>query len=109
EDVEIRYVVPTSNERAPPPFCQLRTDYLDGLPGREGRGQHPPPDAAAQHVEDRVVDHPIGVQARTPPPPGRGQDGRDQAPGRVVDVAGVAHRVGWGVPWGRRCSHAWAP
>jgi site-specific DNA recombinase len=32
EDIEIRYVVPFSSDPSPPPFCQLRTDYLDGLP-----------------------------------------------------------------------------
>jgi site-specific DNA recombinase len=35
EEVEIRYVVPTSPEGPHQPFCHLRTDYLDGLPGRE--------------------------------------------------------------------------
>ncbi len=33
EEVEIRYVVPTSLEGPHHPFCHLRTDYLDGLPG----------------------------------------------------------------------------
>jgi site-specific DNA recombinase len=33
EEVEIRYVVPTSPEGPHQPFCQLRTDYLGGLPG----------------------------------------------------------------------------
>jgi site-specific DNA recombinase len=35
EEVEIRYVVPTSPEGPHHPFCHLRTDYLDSLPGRE--------------------------------------------------------------------------
>jgi site-specific DNA recombinase len=35
EEVEIRYVVPTSPEGPHHPFCHLRSDYLDGLPGRE--------------------------------------------------------------------------
>ncbi|CAA9467810.1 MAG: hypothetical protein AVDCRST_MAG58-3700 [uncultured Rubrobacteraceae bacterium] len=35
EEVEIRYVLPTSPEGPHQPFCHLRTDYLDGLPGRE--------------------------------------------------------------------------
>ena len=35
EEVEIRYVVPTSPEGPHQPFCHLRTDYLDGLPGWE--------------------------------------------------------------------------
>ena len=33
EEVEIRYVIPTSPEGPHLPFCHLRTDYLDGLPG----------------------------------------------------------------------------
>jgi site-specific DNA recombinase len=32
EEVEIRYVVPTSPEGPHQPFCHLRTDYLDGGP-----------------------------------------------------------------------------
>ena len=35
EEVEIRYVIPTSPEGPHLPFCHLRTDYLDGFPGRE--------------------------------------------------------------------------
>jgi site-specific DNA recombinase len=35
EEVEIRYVVPTSPDGPHQPFCHLRTDYLDDLPGRE--------------------------------------------------------------------------
>jgi site-specific DNA recombinase len=35
EEVEIRYVVPTSPEGPHQPFCHLRTDYLDGFPRRE--------------------------------------------------------------------------
>jgi site-specific DNA recombinase len=33
EEVEIRYVVPTSPEGPHRPFCHLCTDYLDSLPG----------------------------------------------------------------------------
>jgi len=32
EEVEIRYVVPTSPEEPHQPFCYLRTDYLPLLP-----------------------------------------------------------------------------
>ena len=35
EEVEIRYVVPTSPEGPHHPFCHLRSDYLDGGPRRE--------------------------------------------------------------------------
>ena len=41
EEVEIRYVIPTSPEGPHLPFCHLRTDYLDGHPPREvGRHRH---------------------------------------------------------------------
>jgi hypothetical protein len=50
EDVEVRYVVPTSPNPPHQPFCQLRTDYLDALPGRQVMGKHPPGDAATEHV-----------------------------------------------------------
>ena len=33
EEVEIRHVVPTCREGPHEPFCHLRKDYLDGLPG----------------------------------------------------------------------------
>jgi site-specific DNA recombinase len=38
EEVEIRYVVPTSPEGPHQPFCQLRTDYLPSLPPWANRG-----------------------------------------------------------------------
>jgi site-specific DNA recombinase len=34
DQVEIRYVVPTSPNHARVPFCQLRTNYLDRVPVR---------------------------------------------------------------------------
>jgi site-specific DNA recombinase len=58
EEVEIRYVVPTSPEGPHQPFCQLRTDYLDGSPRRELSGQKSPGAAALQDVEDGVEDSP---------------------------------------------------
>jgi hypothetical protein len=39
EEVEIRYVIPTSPNGPYQPFCHLRTDYLDGLPRREVAGK----------------------------------------------------------------------
>jgi site-specific DNA recombinase len=39
EEVEIRYVIPTSPEGPHQPFCHLRTDYLDSLPRREVMGK----------------------------------------------------------------------
>src|ERR671910_964225 len=56
EEVEIRYVVPTSPEGPHQPFCHLRTDYLDGLPRREVVGQKPPRASALQDVEDGLED-----------------------------------------------------
>ncbi|MBA3701884.1 MAG: recombinase family protein [Rubrobacteraceae bacterium] len=56
EEVEIRYVVPTSSDGPHQPFCHLRTDYLDGLPGREVVWQQSPGTAAANHIEDGVED-----------------------------------------------------
>jgi site-specific DNA recombinase len=56
EELEIRYVVPTSPEGPHQPFCHLRTDYLDGLPRRELMRQQPPGAAAPQDVEDGVCD-----------------------------------------------------
>jgi hypothetical protein len=52
--VEIRYVIPTSPNGPYQPFCHLRTDYLDSLPGREVVGQKPPGTSAADDVEDSV-------------------------------------------------------
>ena len=56
EEVEIRYVVPTSPEGPHQPFCHLRTDYLDGGPPREVVGQEPPLATALQEVEDGIQD-----------------------------------------------------
>src|SRR5919112_1687212 len=48
EEVEIRYVIPTSPDGPHQPFCHLRTDYLDGLPGRVLPWEHPPGTSRAQ-------------------------------------------------------------
>ena len=55
-DVEIRYVIPTGPDGERGPFCRLRTDYLHGAPGREGRRrrQVPPLTAGAQEVEQAI-------------------------------------------------------
>ena len=39
EEIEIRYVVPTSPEGPHLSFCHLRTDYLDGRPSRKVVGK----------------------------------------------------------------------
>jgi site-specific DNA recombinase len=54
EEVEIRYVVPTSTNISQVPFCQLRTNYLHRLPGRVLVRQGAPLAASADHVEDAV-------------------------------------------------------
>jgi hypothetical protein len=56
EEVEIRYVIPTSSDGPHQPFCHLRTDYLDGFPRREVVEQEPPSTSAADDVEDGVED-----------------------------------------------------
>jgi site-specific DNA recombinase len=56
EEVEIRYVIPTSPEGPHLPFCHLRTDYQDSLPGRILPGQHAPRAAAPQQVEHGIRD-----------------------------------------------------
>ena len=56
EEVEIRYVVPTSLEGPHHPFCHLRTDYLDSLPRRELMWQQAPSTATARDVEDGLKD-----------------------------------------------------
>jgi hypothetical protein len=54
EDVEIRYVIPTSPNPSHQPFCQLRSDYLDCLPRRELLGQEAPGNPSPKNVEDAV-------------------------------------------------------
>jgi len=56
EEVEIRYVIPTSPEGPHQPFCQLRTDYLDGGPPGEVVREQAPLATALQKVEDGVQD-----------------------------------------------------
>jgi site-specific DNA recombinase len=48
EEVEIRYVIPTSPEGPHLPFCHLRTDYLDGFPRRNPMWQQAPGTATAE-------------------------------------------------------------
>jgi site-specific DNA recombinase len=54
DEVEIRYVVPTSPDPSSIPFCLLRTDYLHRRPRRELARQQAPSAARPQDVEDRV-------------------------------------------------------
>ena len=72
EEVEIRYVVPTSPEGPHQPFCHLRTDYLDGLPRRELMWQQAPGTAAFEDVEDGVEN----LAQRVHPGPSGGLWGR---------------------------------
>ena len=64
-EVEIRYVVPTSPDGPHQPFCHLRTDYLDGFPGRKVVGQQSPGTATTHDdVEDGLEDLAQGVYGR---------------------------------------------
>ena len=96
EEVEIRYVVPTSPDGPHQPFCHLRTDYLDGLPGRELVGQEPPSAAAAHHVEDGVQELAGSVSARTAAGLGFGDERLEDAPFLVGEVGGVGSSGGHG-------------
>jgi site-specific DNA recombinase len=51
EEVQIRYVVPTSLDGPHQPFCQSPTDYLNRLPGQEVVGQKAPGAAATRYIE----------------------------------------------------------
>ena len=86
EEVEIRYVVPTSPEGPHHPFCHLRTDYLDGLPGREVVGQQAPGAAATQDVENGVEDLAGVVDLGTPGGLGGGQVVFEATPFGVGEV-----------------------
>jgi site-specific DNA recombinase len=66
EEVEIRYVVPTSPDGPHQPFCHLRTDYLDGLPGRKVVRQQAPGTATTEHLEDSVKDLAQGMYSGRP-------------------------------------------
>ncbi len=86
EEVEIRYVVPTSPEGPHHPFCHLRTDYLDGLPGREVVGQQASGAAATQDVENGVEDLAGVVDLGTPGGLGGGQVVFEATPFGVGEV-----------------------
>src|SRR5215213_2605426 len=66
EEVEIRYVIPTSPNGPYQPFCHLRTDYLDGLPRRKVVGQKPPGTATTEHIEDSAKNLAGKVHSRSP-------------------------------------------
>jgi hypothetical protein len=90
EDVEVRYVVPTSPTPPHQPFCQLRTDYLHRLPGREVLRQEAPGNAAAEHLEDAVHHlsevHSTGMVPRL----GRWDQRLQDSPLPVGQVTGVS-------------------
>ncbi|MBA2616927.1 MAG: recombinase family protein [Rubrobacter sp.] len=93
EEVEIRYVVPTSPEGPHQPFCHLRTDYLDRLPGRILARQHPPRTPAPKQVKDGVRDVPLRPLRRTATLFGRGEQRFEDGPLLVGEVGRVAR---WG-------------
>ena len=66
EEVEIRYVVPTSPDGPHHPFCHLRTDYQDSFPGRKVVGQQSPCTTTTDYIEDGVEDLAQRVNSGTP-------------------------------------------
>ena len=92
-DVEIRYVIPTGPDGERESFCRLRTDYLHGAPGREGRRGWPvPPLAAGAHEVEEAVQQVPHVRASRPPSRPGGRDQRFQEPELIVRqcLAGAA-------------------
>ena len=92
-DVEIRYVIPTGPDGERESFCRLRTDYLHGAPGREGRRGWPvPPLAAGAHEVEEAVQQVPHVRASRPPSRPGGRDQRFQEPELIVrqGLAGAA-------------------
>jgi site-specific DNA recombinase len=86
EEVEIRYVVPTSSDGPHQPFCHLRTDYLDCFPWREVLRQQSPGTAALEHIEDGLEDLAQAMEARTPVGFGSGKVGLQAAPFGIGEV-----------------------
>jgi len=86
EEVEIRYVIPTDPSSEQVRFCHLRSDYLDGLPGRELVGKKPPGAAAAENVEDGVEDLAQRVEPGTAESLRNWQVGLDESPFSVGEV-----------------------
>jgi len=90
EEIEIRYVVPTSPEGPHLSFCHLRTDYLDGLPRRELIRQESPSTATLEDVKDSVEDLADGVDPRSSSLVGRRNVGLDAFPFGVGQIGQVA-------------------
>jgi hypothetical protein len=75
------HVVPTSPEGPHEPFCHLRTDYLDGLPGVRSHAG-----AATHHVEDGVENLTHGTYPRATGSLGNWEMGLDKGPLSVGEV-----------------------
>jgi site-specific DNA recombinase len=92
DQVEIRYVVPTSPNHAHVPFCQLRTNYLARLPRPVPLGEVPP-GCTRPNLPQDAVDHSsvVGPLLATPPP--SRQQRRDPRPGPVGQFAAPDHNL----------------
>jgi hypothetical protein len=96
EDVEIRYVVPTSPNPPYQPFCQLRTDYLDRLPMRKFVGKEPPLAAGTSHLLDGVHNLLQWMQPRSASWLGWGQEWHLALPlsvGQVCQIRSSFHNL----------------
>jgi hypothetical protein len=106
EEVEIRYVVPTSPEGPHYPFCHLRTDYLPLLQGvahRRHVGAHPLHLARANPSAGRSASEPERGHLRQPVGEDhrkrgtRGYDGAKKVNGRkrhlLVDTGGLVMKA----------------
>ena len=88
-DVEIRYVIPTTPRSEQVRFCHLRTDHLDGLPGRVLARHVTPRAARAQDVEDAIEDQAHIRVAWAAAGLGRRDETFDTLPFSVGEVAWV--------------------
>src|SRR5919107_5341943 len=77
----------------------------NGALGRQGGGQQPPGNAAAQHVEDRIQDLPGGPATWAASDTGLGQERRDQRPFGVTQIGFVSQAVAAILPPGGRGPH----
>ena len=93
DQVEIRYVLPTSPDGTPTPFCQLRKDHLDGPPGPGGLDQGGEGDVPGRvaPVVGQFFGAPVAADQQ-PPVPGLAGVGGD--PGPVVVAVALGARAG---------------
>ena len=81
----------------PPPAAEI---VVNRPPGGKVARQHPPSTAAAQHIQEGVVDRPQADGTGSPPGFGGGQQGLQQSPFSVIQITRIAwifHHL-WSVP-----------